>query len=697
MTKKLAKEGPDGALSSLQELMGKLREQAAQGQIDGALLDQAGAILDVAVNSGSNVDPSNVHGQMEGMASGASEAETPSMPEGVSEAGTEAETAPEEEEEPTSSVPSFGKMDDDSLPTPEADEDEGEPTPDEDEMSDKSTVAKGGQPVEGRPPIKSFSAPNLIFDRVDEMRAKLPQFMKALYGGSVREAQRVAGDSTIAFDAMFNMAQSAILTEGGWTSENMQKLAGSAQVVPGQLAKGITASTVPGVYLIRLAKLMLPVYAGMVNRIPSQNPTGMLSNQATWKAQLGFGSLDEAAGFRTAEAGIGQVPPTSFLTFNAPFNDVSYNDSVTLKAIRSGQGYSDPLQISVIKSMAALLRLQERIILGSNYASIGAMGAITASGSSTGGAIAAGSYNVSVTALTYEGWLNVSKGVASSGSAVGESVVASTAAQVVVTGSTNSIAITWAAVKGAVAYNVYLSASGSTAANALYNKTVYTTKAILTAASTATTIPPTTDGTVNALGINGLISWAELSTVYGNVIPNKTSLVDLAGAGLTAANGGITQIDTVLASLATTWQTSPTSMVMSPNMANSLTGKILSLNSAATYRIDVSNERGSINGGMMVYGYVNKFFSVGDGLPKQIDVIPHPYMPDGTILMLSETIPYPMGNETRGFVRDVLLPYTYFPLASSNIQYNYALTTSEVLEGFLPPAQTALVGIDFSL
>jgi hypothetical protein len=64
--------------------------------------------------------------------------------------------------------------------------------------------------------------------------------------------------------------------------------------------------------------------------------------------------------------------------------------------------------------------------------------------------------------------------------------------------------------------------------------------------------------------------------------------------------------------------------------------------------------------------------------------------------MLSETIPYPMGNETRGFVRDVLLPYTYFPLASTNVQYNYALTTSEVLEGFLPPAQTALVGIDYT-
>jgi hypothetical protein len=100
---------------------------------------------------------------------------------------------------------------------------------------------------------------------------------------------------------------------------------------------------------------------------------------------------------------------------------------------------------------------------------------------------------------------------------------------------------------------------------------------------------------------------------------------------------------------------------------------------------------------MMLAGYVNKFAPYADGTPRFVDVLPHPYMPDGTILILCETIPYPMGNETRGFVRDVLLPYTYFPLASSTVQYNYAIDASEVVECFNPAPQTAIQGIDITL
>jgi hypothetical protein len=77
-------------------------------------------------------------------------------------------------------------------------------------------------------------------------------------------------------------------------------------------------------------------------------------------------------------------------------------------------------------------------------------------------------------------------------------------------------------------------------------------------------------------------------------------------------------------------------------------------------------------------------------------------MPDGTVLFLSETIPYPMGNETRGFVRDVLLPYTYFPLpaqtgGTNQTIYNFSITTSETVECFNPGPQTALVGVDYTL
>jgi hypothetical protein len=555
-----------------------------------------------------------------------------------------------------------------------------------------NTAAKAEQPLSTRPPT-----PNLIFDHVEDYKRRLPEFIKAMEVGHMKDAQKLAG-SGAEFDTMMNMAMHAVLNEGGWTSDNMEKISGMAAFAPNTLAKGITASTVPGVYLIKLAKLMLPLYAGLTNRLPTQSPPGMASNQATWKAQLGFGALSQASMFRVAEAAVGVNPPTSFLTYNASYQDLSTNDNVTLKALAASKGYSDPMQISVIKAMSALLLGQEKVLLGGNAAAISAPASVTSTAGSVG-TLASGSYVVGVTALTYEGWLSTAVG----GSAgVGEST-ATYASSVVLSSGSSNIVVTWPAVAGAVGYNVYLAGSGSSGSTGLWNKTVLVDKANVTAASgSAGLAAPVADSTVNSYSMEGLLAWCEKSTVYSNATPSKVAVYDNAGAGLTTGNGGITQIDYQLASAWSNWQIAPSLMVMSPNMNATLVGKLQALGAGNFYRIDVSQDRNTVNGGLMVTGYVNKFAPFADGTPRMIDVIPHPYMPDGTILLISETIPYPMGNESRGFVRDVLLPYTYFPLPSQSsgtnqILYNYAITTSEVIECFNPSPQTAIVGIDYTL
>ncbi len=557
-------------------------------------------------------------------------------------------------------------------------------------MDESTTVKKADEPLSARPGV-----PNLQFDNADEVIGKLPEFIKAMENGRMKDAQAIAGGDMRKFDTMFQAAQHALLEEGGWTSGNMAKLNGYA--ASDALQKSITSTSVPGINLIRLAKLMLPVYAGLTQRLPADSPKGMGSTQATWRAQLGFGAIGESSFFRIAEASIGVNPPTSFLTFNAPYNDLSTNDSVTLKALRASAGYADPLQIGVIKAMSALLRGQERVLLGGNSAAIAATSAVTVTqGLPSESVIAAGSYVAGVTALTYEGWLAASKG---GSAAVGEST-ATYAAQFVL-GSGSSVIMDWPAVEGAVAYNVYFSGSGVSAGSAAkWNKMVLINHAVVSALSTGSNVAPAADTTVNSTyGIEGLLAWCEKSTIYSNLIPDKQTILDNAGAGLTAGNGGITQFDTILANNWTTWHTAPSVMVMSPKMNATLVGKLQSLGGGNFYRIDATNERNTVNGGMMVTGYVNKFAPYADGTPRMIDVIPHPYMPDGTVLFLSETIPYPMGNESRGFVRDVLLPYTYFPLPSqaagvNQTTYNFAITTSETVECFNPGPQTALVGVD---
>jgi hypothetical protein len=696
---------PSDVLGQAKQMVSQLQQQAKDGQIDAALLDQLESVLDVSVDTAQDAQAQGASAM--NSAKNVTKASEPPPAEGGEVVPPEEEAAPAEPEGETLPADEgeqetlFGAEEEqpapeevEPAPTEEqAPPEEEETVPEEEEVNteEKSKVAKGEQPLSTRPPT-----PNLIFDHVEDDRAKLPAFIKALSeDGSIKTAQKSAGGSGARFDSMMNMAMKALLDEGGWTYQNLGKLNGMVTETPGnKLAKGITAATVPGIYLIKLAKLMLPLYAGLTNRLPTQSPQGMASNIATWKAQLGYGALSNASFFRVAEAAIGVNPPTSFLTYNAPFIDTTVNDDVSLKALSATAGYSDPMQISVIKAMSALLMGQERVILGSSAAAITQpVPGTPVAGSQVGSTLAAGSYVCTVTALTYEGWVAQSKG---GSTAVGESTAGSAA--LIVTGANGNITLGWAAVPGAVAYNVYV---GSTAALATWNKMVTINKAVISGSSTGTTAP-VADTTVNAYGMEGLISWSELSTVYGNASPGKQAILDNAGLGLTTGNGGITQFDIQLAALWTNWQIAPSLMVMSPNMNATLVGKLQALGAGNFYRIDVGAERNSVNGGLMVSGYVNKFAPFADGTPRMIDIIPHPYMPDGTILILSETIPYPMGNESRGFVRDILLPYTYFPLPSQSagvnkLQYNYAITTSQVVECFNPSPQTAIVGVDYTL
>jgi hypothetical protein len=687
-------------LGNARQMVSQLQQQAKNGQIDGQLLDQLESVLDVTVDSAKDAQASGMSAM-----SDVSKTSDPSMPTTPSGSSSDSSSSSSS----SSSVPSAPSTPSNSSSSSSSDDDTNPfQSGDTSMTSVPSSAQKVDQPLATKPPRV-----NLLFDHISEYEQILPNFIKALEGdpkaltgGSVKAAQMVTGNDQQKFNEIFKMAQFAILNEGGWNKDNLGKLSGLAQMNDGSLAKGITASSVPGIYLIRLAKLMLPVYAGLTNRLPAQSPQGMSSDYATWKAQLGFGNISWTGFFRVAEANIGVNPPTNFVTFTTPFNDIAVQDSVTLKALSTTRGYSDPMQISVIKSMSALLVGQERVLLGSNVAALAVPTGLTVTAGSTGGTLSnsgsAGTYYVSVTALSYEGWLNSNKG----GSAgVGETTAVISSQATTSTSSTNSLVALWNPVENAVAYNVYLSAQGAASGSAnLWYASVVTTKCTITAAAgSAGNQPPAADCSVNATGIEGIIGQCENSTLYTKAISSKVTITNQKGAGLTTGAGGIVEFDTILAGLWSNWQIAPSLMLMSPNMNGTVVGKLLALGGAGGfYRIDVGNERNKVQGGMMVTGYVNKFAPFADGTPKMIDIIPHPYLPDGTVLFMTETIPYPMGNESRGFVRDVLIPYTYFPLPSqasgvNQTTYNYSITTSEVLEGYLPQPQTALVGVDYTL
>ena len=663
----LKKADASGIINSAQGLASKLKDQAGDGQVDESTIDQLLAVLNVAGDTVSDeTSPSTTAG------TGTTVTALDSKGSGSSSSSASTETS--------TGAPSDGIS---SVPT---------------------EMQKSNEPASIRPPV-----PTLLFDNQEDTNSKVTAFVDALLTEDLHKAQMIAGKDQVKFDALFSAAQKAIIGRIGSGKEIMRKLEASEipvdegiKTLKKAATAGYQSSTVPGINLIQLAKLMLPVYAGLTMRLPAEAPKTMGSTTATWRAMLGFGTLDFSDfmyGSHATEGDPGVNPMSDYLTFDSPYNDLSVTDNITLKAIATARGYTDVYQQSVIKTMSALIQGQEHVLLGSNITAISAPGTIT-SASSTGGTLSSGSPIFKVTALTYTGNLYGSTGSAAGVTPRGESVASGSATCVLT--ATGEAILTWDAVENAVAYNVYVSTDNN-AAHCYYVKTVHINKAVVTAAATGTHVPPSADTTVNAKGINGIISWASLSTVLGNAIPSKLTIYDNKGAGLTAQGGGIKEIDQVHSDMWTKWKIAPTLAICSANIALAIAAKLGSLNYSPVFVINAEMNQNKLQGAMMVTSYTNKFAHYADGSSKAMDIMAHPNMPDGTIIFLCESVPYSMANETSGFVRDVLQPYTYFPLPSvdsSNapaVLYKYNITTFETLECFNPGPQCALVGVDYLL
>jgi hypothetical protein len=532
----------------------------------------------------------------------------------------------------------------------------------------------------------------------------LPEFMAALESGSLRKAQAVVRGlnggvfEQFIFDEMVLKSQKSLLTEGGWEYKNIRNINSggmrSFDMSDQNLKKTIAIGDIPNIYLIRLAKLMLPLYAGLRRRLAQSTPP-VGSDKAQWRAELGTSNFNFGTAMQAAELSTGQAISETFLTFAAPYKRIAVNDKVSLEAVYGSRGFDDPLQVAVVRALTLLIGTEERKILGDNSGSIAAP-VVTATNSSTGGTIGSNTAVTAwVTALTYRGWLAESILTGSSqGSVPGESSAGSaTAGSTGSTTNTNSVNLTWPAVPGAVAYNVY--AVIPTVER--YSKTVTINKATITGSGVANSgSHPAADLSAGSNGYEGLVPWCELSTIYTNPISSRT-FTDQSGSGLTTYAGGVVEFDTLLAALWTNWNLAPSLIVTSANGAKHLTKVILSSSNPAIYRLEVSQERGTVQGGAFVTGYVNKFAPFADGTPRMLDVMAHPYFTDGTYLFLTESVPYPYAREARGLAIETLIPYTYFPLAQTDISYPFAMLVSETLECFHPGAQAALVGVDTSL
>ena len=489
------------------------------------------------------------------------------------------------------------------------------------------------------------------------------------------------------------------------------------------LAKSITTGAgFVGYNLEPEAALILPYFAGWRSRLPT-DPAAMGATQATWKAQLTYSFNFIPWGSSETSTGIATAP--SATQFQAPYLQQALNGDVSYISMLASRGFDDPMNVETSNVLSGLLKLEEYISLGGNNAAISAPSSIVAAPSTltTTATFAAGTWHVKVTALTPEGTV----ANATSNSNTGESNSSTSVAVVVPSGGVQFLDVQVPVVPGAVAYKFYIEASAGGGTFYLVNpatginykkitsgaldlsalgdpfkvnatgQTFVTVNHVQITTVGVNTQPtaPSTDGSANSLTFEGLIAWASKTTIYSQSVSHFN--IDQDGAPLTTIGTGVLELDNLLEQIWTIYNMSPSLILGSAKTIRSLGNAIIKTAQVPTYRVDISSEQGSFQGGIFLGGYTNKFAATM--LPGQKAIIPvwsHPYLPDGNLILASEDIPsasYRYSRKGKAFSLDVLAPYTYWELARTQLSIPFAILWSETLKCHHPAVQSMISGI----
>lgn len=493
------------------------------------------------------------------------------------------------------------------------------------------------------------------------------------------------------------------LVAGASIDAMMKALASAPSIANPQLPEALAKSTfaqsgsaTSGLTFYDLeagAKFLYPVLTPLRNEIPRVSGKGGI--QANWRAITGINTSGIRIGVSAGNRG--GVMAVTTQDYTAAYKGIGIEDNVDFEAQYAGQGFDDIRAIAAKVGLEALMLGEEILLLGGNGTlALGTTPTPSVTVSGTGGTLSATQF-VNVVALTLEGFLNasVAGGIPTQVTRTnadgsvdtfggGSAQVSAQATATISSGTTNSIAATVAAVKGAVAYAWFWGSSNSNGVlGAITTVNAYTITAAAGGTQTLASLPAA-DNSINALVFDGLI-------VQAAKTGSNSYYRSLNGAGLTTDNaGGVVEIDVALKSFWDNYRLTPDTIWVSSQEALSISQKILASNSSGAYRIVVNMEQGMIAGGVMVATYLNRFSMSGANVLK---VRIHPNMPAGTILFTSNRIPYPLSGV--GNVMQVRTRQEYYqiewPLRTR--KYEYGVYADEVLQHYFPPSMGVIANI----
>lgn len=390
------------------------------------------------------------------------------------------------------------------------------------------------------------------------------------------------------------------------------------------------------------AKQLVPRDTPLRNSIPRPKGQG---NARQYKRILSYTNAGIPGGAASALPFFNSTSTTSTwggLTLNRPpkisytgdaksvgYVELGFSDAVDWVSFFASLGFDDLRALSRTALLWSHLLGEERAMLYGRGSGTGYEGAISAptvtvSSSASGGAVAAGTYYIYVTAL--------------SGPSIGggslESVPSSVINTGALTGSTNQFTITVSTPEptGTLGYAYYIGTStGPT--NAHFQGTFVGTSVVVTATpGTSGANPSASDSSANANGYDGFLSVLSDPTLSG--------YVNRVNAALSTTNPG-TEFDTMLTTMYTNNAADPEELWMTAAIRTELNQlmRIGGTNGAASgYRTNVVTGDNGVTMSTTVTGYVNPATS------RVVDVRVHRFMPAGCVFARTVALPIPDAN-----------------------------------------------------
>lgn len=444
--------------------------------------------------------------------------------------------------------------------------------------------------------------------------------------------------------------------------------------MPLQKAGYNIAQGLEGYLLEAPSKKLFPVYSPLRNRIP-RIPAPVGASATNWRQINGINTanLSPGATENTRNPALTTGTESKYSTFVS----MGFDDYVGFEALARSKSFEDIRATAAVNLLYACMMGEERVILGGQATDIGAPATVTPTLVTSGGSLVDGAYYLKVSALTLDGVFKAQK---AAGTATAEGESAGTAsALVTISGGGNDDKITavWAAVKGAAAYNVFIKKDSDAYK---YNQTVYANYASVTAVTSgadANSTDETGDATVYT-GMIGSIAAAATTGLYvnqNNVILTKDNA------------GGITELDNVMQAMWDTYRLGPDMILVNSQQAADIT-KLIGGSSNLAYRIVLQDGQKNVVGGIFVGSYLNKFASsFAEGIPNEVPIFTHPYMPAGTILLPVMRLPYPNNQVPNVWEIETLQEYTQYEWALTQRKYEFGIYWQSVLKPYFPKAQ----------